>query len=108
MYPFDLVHCYINNGKTEESLNVALRLYSLFKIYSQKSNCAPFTLPMILFPLGLSSFAAGYEDKTEVFFSNISKCPAYELIKPQFTGFVNQYVSRISNRDLKALLANCF
>ena len=108
MYPFDLVHCYINNGKTEESLDVALQLYSFYKTYSQKSNCTPLTLPLILFPLGLSSFAAGYEDKAEVFFSNISKCPAYELIKPQFTGFVNQYVSRTPNRGLKALLANCF
>jgi glycosyltransferase involved in cell wall biosynthesis len=107
MYPFDLVHCYINNGKTEESLDVALKLYSLFKTYSQKSKCTPFTLPMILFSLGLSSFAAGYEDKAQVFFRSISKCPAYELIKSQFAGFVNQYVNRISNRDLKTLLANC-
>ena len=108
MYPFDLVHCYINNGKVEESLDVALKLYSLFKIYRQKSSCTPLTLPMILFSLGLSSFAAGYKDKARIFFSNISKCPSYESIKPQFSGFVNQYVSRISNGDLKVLLANCF
>jgi glycosyltransferase involved in cell wall biosynthesis len=108
MYPFDLVHCYINNGKAEESLDVALKLYSLFKIYSQKSNFTPLTLPMILFPLGLSSYSAGYEDKAKIFFSNISKCSSYASIKPQFAGFVNQYVKRISNGDLKVLITNCF
>ena len=107
MYPFHLVQCYINNGKAEESLDLALKLYSLYKTYSQKRNCHPITLPLILFSLGISSFVSGYEEKAKIFFSTIANCPAYELIKFQVADFVGQYINRMPNASLKTLMRSC-
>jgi len=108
MYPFHLVQCYLNNGKMEEGLETATKLYDLYKIYARVKNCAPFTELVILFSLVISNFASGHEEKAQVLFNEIPKYPSYELIKGQFIEFVSRYANKIPNRGLKTLLMKCF
>ena len=108
MYPYHLVQCFLNNGKFQEGLETANKLYRLYTIYSEKNNNASFTELLILFSLGISSFAATYEAQADNFFRSICIHPSYGLIEKQFVEFVSQYVNRIANIDLKILLRTCF
>jgi glycosyltransferase involved in cell wall biosynthesis len=108
MYPFYLVQCYLNNGKIKESHEIAEKLHRIYMIYSKNNNKAPFTELVILFSLGISNFAAGYETEAGNFFRIIVDHSSYTLIKDQFDEFANQYVNRIPNMGLKALLKNSF
>ncbi|MCK4467351.1 MAG: glycosyltransferase [Desulfobacterales bacterium] len=108
MYPYHLVQCYLNNGKIKESLEIAQKLQQIYMTYSKDNNKAPFAELVIFFSLGISNFAAGYETKANNFFRIIIDHPSYALIKDQFDEFANQYVNRIPNVSLKALLRNYF
>jgi len=108
MYPFYLIQCYLDNGKMEHALEVAINLYRLFGVYSKKNNKVPFTELFILFALGISSFAAGCEEDAKVFIHSISKSPSFKVIESEFIGFVRRYISTLVNRNLKALLRSAF
>ena len=108
MYPYHLVQCYLNNGKINEGFEIAQKLHRIYTIYSKNNNKAPFTELVILFSLGISNFAAGYETEAGDFFRIIVDHSSYILIKDQFDEFANQYVNRIPNMGLKTLLKNSF
>ena len=107
MYPYHLVQCYLNNGKCKEGLEIAEKLYQFYTLYNQK-NKSPLTELVILFSLGISNFASGYETEANNFFRIIVDHPSYTPIKEQFDTFANQYRNRIPNMGLKTLLGNCF
>ena len=108
MYPFYLIQCYLNNGKINEGLEIAEKLHQIYITYSKNNNKAPFTELLILFSLGISNFAVGYETEAGNFFKIIVDHSSYILIKDRFDEFANQYVNRIPNMGLKALLKNSF
>jgi glycosyltransferase involved in cell wall biosynthesis len=108
MYPYHLVQCYMNNGKFEQAFELADKLYQLYQLFRQQNNTAPFTELLILFSLGISSFALGRQTDADGFMNRILDCPAYKNIEKPFVDFITQYVKRLENRALKTLLVNCF
>jgi len=108
MYPYHLVQCFLNNGKFQEALETANKLYRLYNIYNKINNKPRLTELVIFFSLGISSFATGHEAHATVFFNNILDSPFYKLIDKQFVEFVSQHVNRVANIGLKTLLRNCF
>ena len=108
MYPYHLVQCYMNNGKFKQAAEIAGHLYQLFHIFKQESNGAPFTELLILFSLGISSFALGRQTDAGDFMNRILDCAAYQNIEKSFVDFIIQYTKRIENSALRTLLVNCF
>jgi glycosyltransferase involved in cell wall biosynthesis len=108
MYPYHLVQCYMNNGRFEQAFEIANNLYQLYFSYRQENKNAPFTELLILFSLGISSFALGRQTDADGFMNRILGCPAYKNIEKPFLDFIIQYAKRLENRALKTLLMNCF
>ena len=108
MYPYHLVQCYMNNGKFEQAYEIADNLYQLYHLFRQQNNTTPFTELIILFSLGISSFALGRQRDADHFMNRILDCPVYQKINKPFVNFIIQYLKRLDNRALKTLLVHCF
>jgi glycosyltransferase involved in cell wall biosynthesis len=108
MYPYHLVQCYMNNGKFEQAFEIADNLYQLYHLFKQRNGTAPFTELLILFSLGISSFALGRQRDAHNCMNRILDCPAYKNIEKPFIDFIIHYVKRLENRALKTLLSSCF
>jgi glycosyltransferase involved in cell wall biosynthesis len=109
MYPFYFVQCFLDNGKMNEGFERATELYDLYILYARKSNLATsLTEVILLFSSGISSFMAGYREKTRLFFKKILDYPGFDGIEQQFSDFVAQYTTMTCDAGLKALLKDCF
>jgi glycosyltransferase involved in cell wall biosynthesis len=108
MYPFHLVQCYMNNGKADQAFEIADRLYQLFYLYKQERRALPIVELVILFSLGISSFARGCQTDAADFMNRILDCPSYKNIEKPFIDFIINYVRRLKDMAFRALLVNCF
>jgi glycosyltransferase involved in cell wall biosynthesis len=109
MYPLYFVQCYLDNGKTAEGVELAIKLQDLYKLYARKSRQkSSLSELVILFSLGVSGFMIGGREKAKFFFDQILAHSDYRGIEKQFQDFVSQYVNATPNTDLKALLKDCF
>ncbi len=106
MYAYYLVQCYMNNGRYAEALETANRLHQLYLLHDKKGNSI--TELVLLFSLGISSFAAGNERDARTFFNGIRLHPVYHQIKERFLLFARQYANGITETGLKVLMNHYF
>ena len=108
MYPFHLVQCLLDNGEYDTAVETSHRLLELHRAFTKTHEGDDITPLVLLFCLGISSYAAGHREDSKACFKAIRQSDRYEAHAPQFNQFIGEYVRKMTHKGLGDVLAGFF